>query len=228
MVDRVRVAIIDNSIYPHLYKPVDHWKKYLSVPFKAFRAPEGRLPEVNDGFTHIILTGSEASIVERESWVQQEIDFVRQAFHKGLALLGSCYGHQLLILALLGEEHVRRAPQPEIGWIKIKAFQRHQLFGGKEEFYAFSIHFDEVINLKPPFHILAGTEICPVQAFEMKGERVWGLQFHPEINEEEARCFLNELILKGWPHQELFSQALRMEARDSGIIKPIISFFLRS
>ncbi len=221
-----RVAIIDNSIFPDLYKPVDHWKKYLSIPFQSFRAPEGVLPDLDDGFTHIILTGSEASIVERDDWVYQEVDFIRQAFNRNLALLGSCYGHQLLVFSLLGEAHVRRSPQPEIGWIKIRASQLHELFGWREEFYSFSIHFDEVIDLKPPFHALAETEICPIQAFEIKGERVWGIQFHPEINVEEARFFLNELILRGWPNQDLLAQALRMETKDSGIINSILSFFL--
>lgn len=223
-----RVAIIDNSIYPDLYKPIDHWKKFLPVPFKSFRAAEGQLPDLDDGFTHIILTGSEASIVERDNWVQQEVDFIQQAFNRNIALLGSCYGHQLLVLSLLGEKHVRRCPQPEIGWIKIKACEAHHIFGKKEEFYAFSIHFDEVINLKPPFYPLAETEICPIQAFEMKGERVWGIQFHPEINIEEAQFFLKELIRRDWPNQELFARALRMETRDSGVIDSIISFFLSS
>lgn len=220
------VAIIDNSIFPDLYKPVDHWKKYLPVPFKSFRAAEGQLPDLGDGFTHIIITGSEASIIERDNWVQQEVDFIQQAFRRRLALLGSCYGHQLLALSLLGDAHVRRCPQPEIGWIKIKASQPHELFGKKKEFYSFSIHFDEVFDLKPPFFALAKTEICPIQAFEMKGERVWGIQFHPEINVEEARIFLKELILRGWPNQHLFARALRMETRDSGVINSVISFFL--
>lgn len=223
-----KVAIIDNSLYPDLYKPVDHWKKYLPVPFRSFRAPEGQFPDFGDGFTHIILTGSEASIVERDNWVYQEVDFVKQAFNRNLALLGSCYGHQLLALSLLGEKHVRRCLKPEIGWIKIKASEPHQIFGKKEEFYSFSIHFDEVIDLKPPFYALAETEICPVQAFEMKGERVWGIQFHPEINVDEAQFFLRELILKGWPNQDLFARALKMEPRDSGVIDSIISFFLSS
>lgn len=221
-----KVAIIDNSLYPDLYKPVDHWKKYLPVPFQSFRAPEGHLPDLNDGFTHIILTGSEASIVERATWVSQEAELVKLAFNRGLALLGSCYGHQLLALALLGEDHVRRCPQPEIGWIKIKASKPHPLFGELKEFFSFSIHFDEVVALEPPFYSLAETEICPVQAMEMRGERVWGIQFHPEINQEEARFFLEELIRRNWPSKELYIRALQMEPRDSGVIKSIVSYFL--
>ncbi|MCX7974877.1 MAG: type 1 glutamine amidotransferase [Candidatus Aminicenantes bacterium] len=228
MASEPKVALIDNSLYPDLYKPVDHWRKYLAVPFQVFRAKEVQFPELSDGFTHIILTGSEASILERDEWVRQEVEFIRLAFNRGLALLGSCYGHQLLALSLLGEAHVRRCLQPEIGWIKIKALRPHEFFGHKKQFYAFSIHFDEVVDLKPPFYSLAETEICSIQAMEMKGERVWGIQFHPEINLVEARFLLQELVKRGWPHQDLFIQALKMEPRDSGVINSIITSFLKS
>jgi hypothetical protein len=55
-----RVAIVDNSINPSVYKPVEHWAAFLRVPFSPFRAPDGRFAGLKEGFTHIILTGSEA------------------------------------------------------------------------------------------------------------------------------------------------------------------------
>jgi len=226
MVKEPKVAIIDNSLFPDIYNPVDHWKKFLPMPFKAFRAPEGELPDLEAGFTHFILTGSEASIVERENWVAREVALVKEAYERNLALLGSCYGHQLLALALGGEEYVRRCPHPEVGWIKIKTLIKHSLFDGQEEFFAFSIHFDEVINLRPPFRPLASTEACPVQAMEVEGRRVWGIQSHPEITISEAQDFLKKLVDRGWPHRHLYEQALQMAPQDSGVIKAIIAFFL--
>lgn len=65
MTQAVKLALIDNSIDPDSYPPCAHWGEFLSVPFDSFRAGDGRLPDLGDGYTHLILTGSEASILER-------------------------------------------------------------------------------------------------------------------------------------------------------------------
>lgn len=223
-----KIAIVDNSLDPELYTPVAHWSKYFSFPVESFRAPEGNLPDLDNGYTHLILTGSEASIVERDDWVSKEVSLVQEAFKRNLAILGSCYGHQLLALALLGEKSVRRASKPEIGWVEIKAPESNSFFGGHDRFFAFSIHFDEVINLRPPFRVLASTPDCPVQAFEVTGKKIWGIQFHPEISIPEACLFLAKLVALGRPHRELYEAALRSVPRDTEVIHHIISHFLSS
>ena len=63
--DDIRVAIIDNSIDPTVYKPIDHWRTFLGVSWEAFRAVQGCFPDLDQGYTHIILTGSESSILDR-------------------------------------------------------------------------------------------------------------------------------------------------------------------
>lgn len=224
----IRVAIVDNSIVPSVYMPVEHWAEFLHVPFASFRAPEGKLPGLNKEFTHIILTGSEASIVEREGWVEAEVDFVREALSLGLPILGSCYGHQLLALALRGPAHVRRALQPEFGWPPIDIREKSGLLGAGGKFYAFLSHFDEVIDLDEDFRVLASTGACSVQAFELKGRPAWGIQSHPEIDIPAAREFLRRLIDLDLETSSLFEKALAMEPRDSRLIRRIVRHFLGS
>jgi len=224
----IRVAIVDNSIDPYVYSPVDHWAAFLQVPFSTFRAPERRLPDLKKDFTHFILTGSEASIMEREGWVDAEIEFVRQVLSRNLPIIGSCYGHQLLALAIRGPASVRRALQPEIGWHPIDIREKSGLLGEKGTIYAFSIHFDEVIGLNEDFRILASTPGCPVQAFELEGRPVWGIQFHPEIDIPAARESLSRLIGLGLETSSLFEKALGMKPRDSGLIRRIVRYFLHS
>jgi GMP synthase-like glutamine amidotransferase len=222
----IRVAIVDNSIAPTVYKPVEHWAAFLQVPFASFRAPEGRLPNLEKDFTHLILTGSEASIVEREDWVDAEVEFVRDALSRNFPTLGSCYGHQLLALALCGPAHVRRCLRPEIGWYPIAIRRKSGLLGEKGVVYAFSSHFDEVIDLDESFRVLASTPDCPVQAFEVKGRPVWGIQFHPEIDIPAALEFLRNLVDLGLKNPDLFAEALRMNPQDSGLIRNIVRHFL--
>ncbi len=224
--ERIRVAIVDNSIDPSVYNPVAHWNAFLGVPSESFRAPEGKLPALEDGFSHIILTGSEASIVEREPWVSEEVRFVRHALSRNLPLLGSCYGHQLLALALAGPDRVRRSPRPEVGWVPIQVVRKSDILGEKGTIYAFSSHFDEVTGLGREFRILASSPDCRIQAFELRRRPVWGIQFHPEIDIPSARKFMTRILLRSPKNASLFEMALRQTPRDSGLIRKIVRTFL--
>lgn len=223
-----RLAIIDNSINPTVYKPIEHWGPFLTIPWESFRAADGHFPDLDRGYTHVLLTGSEASIVEREDWVEEEVEVVRTAVARGLVVLGSCYGHQLLVLALKGPAHVRRCPQPEVGWVRIKILRRSGILGRPRTAYSFSIHFDEVIELDDRFSILASTPICPIQAFKLKGKPVWGIQFHPEMNKAAARELISNLLALGLPNQVLLRRALLSPVRDSGLIQAIVRHFLKA
>ncbi len=225
---RTHVAVVDNSIDPTIYRPVEHWSRYLDVPWQAFVAREGRLPDPA-GFSHIILTGSESSIVEREPWVDAEAAMVREAVAGGTAVLGSCWGHQLLAFALAGESHVRRAARPEIGWIALRLDRESDILGpAGTRPYTFSIHYDEVHDLPPAFEILASTEACSVEAFRLAGKPVWGLQCHPEIDIPTGLKNIQDLVDRGFKGREALLDALRQTPRDSGIILRIVRVFLAS
>ena len=153
-----KIAVIDNSVEPEIYRPVEHWARYLPPGWVSFRAPEGKLPDLDDDFTHMILTGSEASVLELEPWASAEIDLICEADRRGLALLGSCYGHQLLAAALAGPDSIGRCQAPELGWIPVEARGTSEVFGsGGTVSHVFSLHFDEVRNLPAPFVVLSGT-----------------------------------------------------------------------
>ncbi len=63
-------------------------------------------------------------------------------------------------------------------------------------------HYDEVNNLPENFKIIASTPGCPVHGFQYKNLPVWGVQFHPEYNIEEA----NEIFDLISEQDPLFSQ----------------------
>ena len=220
-----KVAIIDNSIDPGLYRPADHWNRYLPRPADVFVARTRRLPDPG-AYTHVILTGSEASILDRDPWADEEASFVREAFRLGVSLLGSCWGHQLLAYALAGPRHVRRCARPEIGWIRVRADREDRLLGPPGEFYTFSVHYDEVVDLPAPFVVLASTEACPVQAFRAGERPIWGIQPHPEVDIPTGRRFLGDLVARGFKGRESLLQALASEPRDSGFIRRIVAGFL--
>jgi GMP synthase-like glutamine amidotransferase len=223
---QTRVAIVDNAMDPRLYKPVDHWRTWLGeAAWESFYAPAGRLPALED-FSHVILTGSEASILQREPWADREVEFVREAFQAGRSILGSCYGHQLLALALAGPAHVGRCREPEIGWIPVDITVPSLLLGEPGPAYTFSAHFDEVRSLPETFAVLASTATCPIQAFGYRGRNVWGLQIHPEIDAAAGREILSGFGAVFPRVQPLYERALAEEPRDSGLILRIVKHFL--
>lgn len=222
--NRIKVAIIDNSINPDVYTPVDHWSMHLDAPWKAFRAKRGILPDL-DKFSHLILSGSEASILKREDWVEREIELTQEAICQGIPILGSCYGHQLLALALRGPDCVRNCPEPEVGWITVQVTQKNELLGEQGEFHVFSSHFDEVIDLGEDFKILASTEKCGIHAFQFQDGPFFGIQAHPEMDIPASRQFMQNLVDQEIETSQLYREALCSQPQDSGYIKRIIQYF---
>lgn len=224
----VRLAVIDNAIDPGFYRPVEHWAEFLpsSLPIRAFRAPDGDLPEDPAAFSHLILTGSEASILERGPWAEAEAELVRRAFRAGVSILGSCYGHQLLAYALFGPDRIGRCPSREVGWRPIEILASGDLLGPAGTAYVFQHHRDEVRDLPPSCEVLARSADCGVQAFVVRGRRVWGLQMHPEIDIPTGRAFLEGLAARGADSRDLDLDALAQPPRDSGLISRIVSHFI--
>jgi len=177
----VQTLLLDNSLDHRLLDEGTLTKRFLAEPPRICRAPSEPLPPL-DSFTHLILTGSEASIVDHDDWILRQMDFVRAAVDAGKPVLGICFGHQLLARALFGDNCVRHAAAPEFGWHPVRLTTTDPLFAGlPPTIDAYCSHFDEVCRLPPQAEVLATGDICAVQAMRLRDKPVWGLQFHPEI-----------------------------------------------
>ena len=224
-----RLLLVDNGIDADFYSPVDHWSPHIDIPFDVVRPPGGIFPDSLEPYTHVLLTGSETSITIMHDWVLRELDLIREAAGAGKALFGSCYGHQLIPLALDGPAYVRRAAAPELGWHEVKVTAEDALFKGLPvSFYAFNSHFDEVCNLPPRYKILASSSLCPVHAFRVEGLPVWGVQSHPEIPPDQGARFFargKELFPE---HAALFQRALESPVRYTDICGKLVDNFIHA
>jgi GMP synthase-like glutamine amidotransferase len=222
----VKVAIIDNSINPAIYTPVVHWTSFFEGQWQAFTAREFQFPNLDEEFTHIILTGSEASILEREKWVHKEIDLTLEAIQRDIPVLGSCWGHQLLALELAGPAHIRKSDHPEIGWISVEITEENTLLGPRGRDFVFSSHLDEVVDLCDDFRVFATSEKCKVHAFQWRSNPVWGIQSHPEMNIQDAQHYMRENVASNHKSRSLFRKALDSTPKDTGMIHTLIKNFL--
>src|SRR5688572_21533998 len=83
--------------------------------------PAGRLqaPPSREGFAGTIVTGSGAMVTDRHEWSERSAQWLRDAAHDGMPLLGICYGHQLIAHALGGEVDYHPAGR-EMGTVQLE------------------------------------------------------------------------------------------------------------
>jgi GMP synthase (glutamine-hydrolysing) len=107
-----------------------------------------------------------------------------------IPILGICFGFQLI--SKLSGGIVERSEKREFGLAKINIKKRNQLFDGlPESFNVWMSHSDKVIQLPPNFITLASTINTEYAAACNPDQKVYGVQFHPEVFHTE---FGNEII----------------------------------
>lgn len=123
----------------------------------------------------IILTGGPSSCYEEGAATCSE-----ELFHLGIPVLGLCYGAQLMSHVLGGK--VERAQAREYGKTEVRVDQTSPLFADVEEnTLCWMSHFDYISKLAPGFRVVATTDNCPVAAAECAEQKLYAIQFHPEV-----------------------------------------------
>ncbi len=101
-------------------------------------------------------------------------------FKAGIPILGICYGHQVMAQALGGK--VAHAGSGEYGKTSIVLQTDNTLFKGLEEQnICWMSHQDYVEEAPAGFKVMAATSECPVAAMINDEDKIYGVQFHPEV-----------------------------------------------
>ncbi|MEO7124631.1 MAG: glutamine-hydrolyzing GMP synthase [Nakamurella sp.] len=102
-------------------------------------------------------------------------------FDAGVPVLGICYGFQAMTTALGGR--VRQTGRSEYGATELTVGSAGSVLLGDTAncFTVWMSHGDSVDEAPDGFTVTASTEHTPVAAFEDRGRRLAGVQFHPEV-----------------------------------------------
>lgn len=146
----------------HVYCEVVPFQKILQEAKK--RRPQG-----------IIFTGGPASV-----YAQGAPSVEKELFELNIPILGICYGMQLTAYVLGGQ--VESPTFKEYGKVSLSLNSQSQLFEGIDtQNTCWMSHRDYVAHVPSGFEISAHTQKCPAAAMENASQKIYGVQFHPEV-----------------------------------------------
>jgi len=150
-----------------------------SCKITIFDIRNDEFPSKIDECDSYICTGSASSAYSNEVWVFNLIKFVRECHKQKKKLLGICFGHQLIALALGG-----KCERSSTGWgigIKrsyIKSEQRW-LTPFTDKFDLIYSHQDQVTELPIIANHIGFSDHCRYSMFSVE-DHILGIQGHPE------------------------------------------------
>jgi len=196
----LRICILETDILrPELreqYQGYGHMFEQLfagqPVPgqFVVYNVMEGHYPDDDQSFDAYLVTGSKADSFATDPWILTLKAYVLDRYQRGDVLIGVCFGHQLLALALGGK--AERASQ---GWgLGVHAYgvgtAEPWMEPRRPDLNLLISHQDQVTALPPGAEVVASSPFCPYAAYKL-GDQVLCFQGHPEFVPEYAQALLD-------------------------------------
>ena len=138
--------------------------------------PYNRFPALDESIKGVILSGSPSSVRDADA---PQVDL--SSIKGNLPLLGVCYGAQYLAQHFGGE--VKPSATREYGRAMLSKVEGSNplICDLSQTSQVWMSHGDTITRIPGNFKIIASTEDVPVAAFQIEGEKTWGIQFHPEV-----------------------------------------------
>lgn len=132
-------------------------------------------PALLKGVHGIVISGGPSSVYEDGS---PQVD--PAIFNLGVAVLGICYGQQLMAWHLGGTVSKGERGEYGLAWLQLTA-QAPIFDGVSGRFSIWMSHRDTVTAAPPGFEVLGFTETCAIASMADAGRKLYGVQFHPEV-----------------------------------------------
>ena len=169
-----------------------HFAKETTFSLKVIDVYKNDELPAFDTAAAFIITGSHAMVSQELEWSLKLEKYIQDIKTNNIALLGICYGHQLITKALGGTSDFNKNGV-EIGRVRIKNTKNalnDPLFKDfPRQFHAFETHYQSAVKLPANAVVLASTHKEKHQAVRYSS-RIWGVQFHPEFNKEIMKEYI--------------------------------------
>ena len=187
---------------------------------------EEKIHQLNK-YEGLIWGGSSLNIYNDTPEIRRQILFMRECQKKVKNILAICWGMQVAVTAAGGQ--VKKSDNAHIGiateLIINNQGLKHPLYKGKKNnFNSPAFNFDEVVVLPTNAKCLASNKINRIQSiyFEINNNRVWGLQYHPEITYQkmiQLIKFRKDRLIK---HRKVFKNYKDVDSHIAFIEKEIL------
>ena len=137
--------------------------------------PYNKFPKGDETVKGVILSGSPFSVYD-ESAFKVDLSEIRGKY----PILGICYGAQFMAYTNGGK--VEPAGTREYGRAHLTSFCKDNVLfkGVREGTQVWMSHGDTITAIPENFKTIASTDKVAIAAYQVEGEQVWGVQFHPE------------------------------------------------
>ncbi|WP_144289959.1 type 1 glutamine amidotransferase [Ideonella sp. A 288] len=163
--------------------------------FDTYRVSDGQWPDDVAGHDAWVITGSPASVNDDRPWIGRLEALVRERHAQRRAMVGLCFGHQVIAKALGG----RVGPSLGGGRFGTAPLQLQQpqpwMQPPQADLSLYAAHVDQVLEPAPQAVVLGGDAFCPVGACAI-GTHVFTTQYHPEF----SRAVMDDVLDEMAPH----------------------------
>lgn len=129
----------------------------------------------NENYKGIIFTGGPNSVYDMSS-----PHYDKEILNLGIPILGICYGCQLI--CWMRDGVVKSADTREYGKIDVTIDKKESvLFRNIPDSVVWMSHTDYISEAPDGFEVTAHSDNCPCAAMENPGEKIYAVQFHPEV-----------------------------------------------
>jgi GMP synthase (glutamine-hydrolysing) len=153
--------------------------------------PYNKIPELDESTKGVILSGSPYSVREEKA-LKPDLTKIKEKF----PLLGVCYGAQYLSHFFGGE--VALSNTREYGRANLSFVNQDNdlLKGMSDNSQVWMSHGDTIVRVPDNYNTIASTHDVKVAAFQIMGEKTWGIQFHPEVyHSTEGKKLLKNFVV---------------------------------
>jgi GMP synthase (glutamine-hydrolysing) len=174
----------------------------------------------------VVLGGAMGAYDDHDApWLPHCRCLLREAVTRDLPTLAVCLGHQLLAVA--AEGRVARAPRPQVGLHPVHrtpAGRVDRLFGTLVDPIR-AVHWNNDLVVEVPGRaVVLATSEQGVQAMRL-GSRVWGLQFHPEVDVETVTGWADTDVQHGALAADVAGERLAAIAHATPELRRVWSVF---
>jgi GMP synthase-like glutamine amidotransferase len=168
---------------------IESWLHQHGATLAITRLFNEETPPPVESVDLLIVMGGPMSVTDECSypWLKAEKSYIRTAVDAGIPILGICLGAQLIAAAKGAKVYAN--PAKEIGWFPILGSSQEDAFRFPEEMTVFHWH-GETFDLPSNAIRLASSPVCKNQAFQLRNQKVIGLQFHLESTPESLTSII--------------------------------------